>query len=312
MKNNILLIGSTGFIGKNILEYFLIDNNNIVLLVRDISKVSVDFKNNTAIKVVETNFRNMVLIKETIENNAINIVIHLSSSLIPSSNKDDFNKELNEIILPTYDLLEFLSEQEIKIIFFSSGGIIYGKVQEDKIVENHSLQPINYYGYSKLMIENYIQLLHRTKNLSYLILRPSNVYGKYQRLEAKQGFIAVSIGKILSGKPIEIWGTGETVRDYINVEDVAIITKELIKMNINNEVINIGSGIGVRLNDIVTLLEKNVNKKINIEYKDARSVDVDKMVLDTTKLNSYIDYKFKNIEDGIREFLEYIRCSYEK
>lgn len=162
------------------------------------------------------------------------------------------------------------------------------------------------------MIENYIQFLNRTKNLSYLIFRPSNVYGKYQRLEAKQGFISVSIGKILSNQAIEIWGNGETIRDYVNVKDVAILTRELINMNINNEVINIGSSVGISLNEIVNLLQKKVDKKIKIEYKNSRSVDVDKMVLDITKLNSYINYKFKNIEDGISEFLEYIKGNNEK
>ncbi|PLW80808.1 epimerase [Candidatus Woesearchaeota archaeon] len=312
MKNNILIIGSTGFIGKNLLESFLIDSNNIALLVRDSSKVSVNFRDNIAVKIIETDLKNMTLIKQIIETNSIDIVIHLSSSLIPSSSKDDFENEMNEIILPTYSLLEYLSEKKIKIIFFSSGGTIYGKVQENTINEDNPLRPINYYGYSKLMIENYIQFLNRTKNLSYLILRPSNVYGKYQKIESKQGFISVSIGKVLSGKPIEIWGDGETIRDYINVQDVAILTKKLIDMNINNEIINLGSGIGISLNNIVNLLQKNIDKKFEIEYKNSRSVDVDKMVLDITKLKSYINYEFKNIEDGISEFIGYIRCENEK
>ena len=308
---NILIIGSTGFIGKNIVESFYKDYN-IVLLTRKVSKVIYDFNNIKSITIIEGELKDTSLVTKVIQTYHINIVLHLASSLIPSSTKDDFDNEMNEIILPTYKLLEHLSEQEIKIIFFSSGGTIYGKVQENTINENHPLQPINYYGYSKLMIENYILFLNRTKNLSYLILRPSNVYGKYQRLESKQGFISVSIGKVLSGKPIVIWGDGETIRDYINVQDIAMLTKKLIDMGIDNETINLGSGIGISLNDIVALLQKNVDKKIKIEYKNSRSVDVDKMVLDITKLKSYIDYKFKNIEDGICEFLEYIERNNEK
>lgn len=313
MKDNVLIIGSTGFIGKNIVDFFLNIDYNLVLLVRDSSSIILDSDDdNKSIKIVQADLKDIVFVKKIIENHNINIVIHLASGLIPSSNKDDFNKEMNEIILPTYSLLEYLSEKKIKIIYFSSGGTIYGKVQVNKILETHLLQPISYYGYGKLMIENYIQFLNRTKNLSYLILRPSNVYGKYQRLESKQGFISVSIGKVLSGKPIEIWGDGETIRDYVNVQDVAILTRKLINMNINNEVINIGSGIGTSLNDIVSIVQKNINKEFKVEYKDSRSVDVDKMVLDITKLKSYINYEFKNIEDGISEFIGYIRCENEK
>jgi UDP-glucose 4-epimerase len=312
VNKNILMLGASGFIGKNIVESFLENNYNLTILTRSKTLLFNKFKSNYAIEILESSLKDISVIKQIIEINNIDIVIHLASGLIPSSNKDDFNKEMNEIILPTYSLLEYLSEKKIKIIYFSSGGTIYGKVQENRINENQSLQPINYYGYSKLMIENYIQFLHRTKNLSYLILRPSNVYGKYQRLESKQGFISVSIGKVLSGKPIEIWGDGETIRDYINVQDVAILTKKLIDMNITNEIINLGSGIGISLNNIINLLQKNIDKKFEIEYKNSRSVDLDKMVLDTSKLNSYIEYKFKNLEDGIGEFLEYIKGNNEK
>jgi UDP-glucose 4-epimerase len=313
MKNNILIIGSTGFIGKNLLESFLIDNDdNIVLLVRKSFKVSLYLRDNIKIKIFQAELKDIVFIKKIIENQNINIVIHLASRLIPSSNKDDFNKEIDEIIFPTYRILEYLSEKKIKIVYFSSGGTIYGKVQEKTINENHPLRPINYYGYSKLMIENYIQFLHRTKGLSYLILRPSNAYGKYQKLEAKQGFISVAIGKILASQPIEIWGNGEAVRDYINVEDVAKLTKILINKNIDNQIINLGSGLGRSINDIVSILNKNIDKKFEIKYKDSRCFDVDKIVLDISKLNSYIKYKFKNLEDGISEFIRYIRYENEK
>lgn len=305
---NILIIGATGFIGKNILESFLTyDNNNIVLLVRDVFKVRTSFKDNTSIKIVQADFKDVALVKKIIENHNINIVIHLASGLIPSSDQKDFDLEMKQIVAPTYELLEYLCEHDIKIIFFSSGGTIYGKVQENKILETHLLQPINYYGYSKLMIENYILFLNRTKNLSYLILRPSNVYGKYQKLDSNQGFIAVSIGKILANIPIEIYGDGNTIRDYINIKDVAIITKELINANINNVVLNIGSGVGTSLNNIIMLLQKYINNNIDIIYKDSRIVDVDMVVLNISKLKSYIDHKSIDLENGIYEFLQNLK-----
>ena len=312
MKKNILIIGSTGFIGKNIVEKLLDTESNIVLFVRDSSKVPEHFHNHGSIIIIKTDLKDITSVKNAIVAHDINIVIHLASSLIPSSNPKEFNKELNEIIMPTYNLLEYLSEKSIKVIFFSSGGTIYGDIKDESIEEDHTLQPINYYGYSKLMIENYIQFLNRTKNLSFLILRPSNVYGKYQRLEAKQGFIAVAIGKALSDSPVEIWGDGETVRDYMDVEDLALLTNKTINSDINNKIINMGSGQSTSLNQIIKYLETTLGKKIEVRYRNSRKVDVDRMVLDICKLKSYFDYEPKNIQKGIENFLTFLKVGHEK
>jgi UDP-glucose 4-epimerase len=303
MKKNILIIGSTGFIGRNVVEQLLNNQYNIILLIKNHSHIPNIFQNHKSISIIKTNLKDMVGIKKAIAFHDINIVLHLASNLIPSSTHKEFNMELENLILPTYTLLEYLSERCIKIIFFSSGGTVYGDIKEKAIKENHALAPINHYGYSKLMIEDYIQFLGRTKNLPFIILRPSNVYGRYQRLEAMQGFIAVAIGKTLSNLPIEIWGDGETVRDYIDVEDLAFLTNEIIDSDINNKIINLGSGEGNSLNQIIKYLEATLGKKIEVNYKNSRKIDVNRMVLDIGKIKSYFDYKPKSIQKGIKDFL---------
>lgn len=312
MRKNILVIGATGFIGKNVVEKLLENNNIIILLVRDSFKVCEPLNNHKSVTIIQADLKNIILIKETLETYEINLVLHLASSLIPSSNLEEFNRELNNIVIPSFRLLEALDEKKIKVIFFSSGGTIYGEVGEGKIQEDHRLQPINYYGHSKFMIESYIKFLGRTKNLNFLIFRPSNVYGKYQRVEAKQGFIAVSIGKILSDSPIEIWGDGESVRDYIDVEDLAIFTSQIINLDVNNEVFNIGSSIGTSLNQIIKHLENTIGKKIEVTYKNRRKVDVDRIVLDIQKLKQYTGHSPKRIEVGIKNFLDFLQVNHEK
>jgi len=307
MKKNILIIGSTGFIGKNIVEKLLNNQYSIILLIQNSSNIPEIFQNNESISIIRTNLQDIISMKKVMKSHKIHIVIHLASNLIPSSTHQDFDRELNNLIQPTYTLLEHLSTAGIKIIFFSSGGTIYGDTKEENITESHALQPINYYGYSKLMIENHIEFLHRTQNLSYIILRPSNVYGKYQRLESKQGFIAVAAGKALSQCVIDIWGDGETVRDYIDVEDLALLTHKIIDSDINNKTINLGSGQGISLNQIINYLETAIGGKIIVNYTNSRKIDVDRMILDIKKLQSYFDYKPKHIKKGIEDFVALLR-----
>lgn len=305
MKKNVLIIGSTGFIGKNILEQFYgKDDYKVYLLAKSSSDIAKRYFQCDFIKVFEMDLCDTQLIENVLQQYNIEIIIHLASRLIPSSTKDDFFKEMENVILPTYRLIDYLGKRNIKLIFFSSGGTIYGKTDAENINEKHALQPINYYGYSKLLIENYIQFSHRTHELRYLILRPSNVYGKYQRLEAKQGFISVSIKKILDNFPIEIWGDGSTIRDFIYVEDVAKLTKKFVDLNIENKTVNVGSGKGISLNHIIELLMSILERDIKVKYKDKRDVDIDKMILDTSFLQSLVSFEPTRLEEGIRKFIK--------
>lgn len=300
---NILILGASGFIGKNIIENLLSDNFNIILSGIELNSLSETIKTNKGITLMPSKLKNIRYIKSIIEENKIDIVIHLVSTLIPSSGYREFKNEIIDVIQPTFELLDYLSTKNQTIIFFSSGGTIYGEANK-RIKENHKLEPITYYGYSKLIIEDYIRLLSRKGSLKYIILRPSNVFGNYQRIEAQQGFIAVALGKIISNKPIEIWGDGKTIRDYIYVKDVAEVVNKIIKLNIINETLNVGSGIGTSLLEIIDFLQIHFDKKIEILFKDKRTVDLDKMILDVSKLISIIDFSPTSIEQGIQLFMK--------
>ena len=157
---------------------------------------------------------------------------------------------------------------------------------------------------TKLLLENNILFEHRTQGLQYLIVRPSNPYGHGQALNGKQGFIAVALGKILSGSSIEIWGDGSVVRDYIYIDDFARIFEQLLKKNVLNTIVNIGSGNGYSVNQIVDTLKKIVDEPVKVEYKHARSVDVSTMILSIERMKQYVDYELTSLDDGIRIFYQ--------
>ena len=300
---SILIIGGRGFIGKNIVEALVDVECNIVLITRQLG--FDQFKKNSTIKVIKGNLNDTHLIKSIILDYGIEVILHLASNLIPSSVKSQFDEEMQDIVLPTFEILNYISDKNIKIIYFSSGGTIYGKV-DGKVFEGSELEPINYYGYSKLIIENHIQLLSRIADLRYVILRPSNVYGKYQRLESKQGFIAVALGKIMSNQSVEIWGDGKTTRDYVDVLDVAEAVKGIIQENTENQIFNLGSGEGYSLLEVIASIEKHLQRSANVIFKRKREVDLDKMTLDISKLQSYIKYKPIGLNKGIKNFITYL------
>ena len=157
-----------------------------------------------------------------------------------------------------------------------------------------------------MIIENHIRFLHTTQKLSYLILRPSNVYGKYQKIEAQQGFIAVALGKFVSNSSLEIWGNGEVVRDFIDVQDVTDGLRKLIESNVTNTALNMGSGEGKSLNEVLFIIENILQRSITVIYKDKREIDLDRMILNLNKIKNYIDFNPKSLKNGITDFVEFI------
>jgi len=298
---NILIIGGTGFLGKNIVEALVNDGSRIFLITRN--KNFDVFKDSPTIKIIHGALEDINIIKNLIIEHKIQEIVHLASNLIPASDKSEFEHEMLNIVLPTFELLNFISNKNVKIIFFSSGGAIYGKGMKNKTIESCILEPHTFYGYSKLIIENHIRYLSNITQLRYVILRPSNVYGKYQNLNSNQGFIAVALGKILSNQPVDIWGDGNTLRDYICVRDVAQVVCNILRENIENEIFNIGSGVSSSLLEILDILEKNTKLTVCVNFKQKRKIDLEKVSLDINKLKSHVKFTPKTLHEGIHDFI---------
>ena len=137
-----------------------------------------------------------------------------------------------------------------------------------------------------------------------MILRPSNPYGHGQRLFAKQGLIAVAIGKVLKGEPLEIYGDGRNVRDYIYIDDLAEYVYLLISKRIHNEIFNIGSGKGYTNHEVLSILADVCQRDISIIKKEMRTGDVRSFILDVEKLSRYVPLQTKSLKDGISMFWE--------
>ncbi len=286
---NYLVIGGNGFIVSKLIKYLNDKKNNIFILDK---QSFINENNGSAINIFfyKKNF-NKKNINKILKQNKIHCVIYLLNTLLPSSNINELKKQFNSQFDNFIFMVEAMNKYSVdKLVFFSSGGTIYGDNKIEFNNENSVTNPINFYGWSKLKIEKFIIVCHHLYNLNYLIIRPSNVYGPGQDLNKNQGFIPVSLGKILDKKPIEIWGDGSVVRDYIYIDDLCNATMSLIKKNCWNNVYNVGSGTGNSLNEIVSQLKKYFNQKITVKYKKKRNVDIAINILNINKINKDINW----------------------
>ncbi|MBQ0074887.1 MAG: NAD-dependent epimerase/dehydratase family protein [Prevotella sp.] len=302
---NILFIGGAGYIGSSIIKH-LLKEDKYSITVMEPHFANVSRLDNCDVNIVRGQLIDIDLLEMLITTKKITKVVHLVSTMVPGCNYDDYVNEFKNIIFPTIRLMQLCSRHNVQFIFFSSGGTVYGERNTTiPFKETDPLMPISYYGLSKQVIENHILFEHRVSGLEYLILRPSNPYGHGQNIYARQGLIAVAIGKVLSDDTITIWGDGNSVRDYIYIDDLAEVFKRILLSDKSNDTINIGSGIGYSIKDIIGYLENVVGKKINVEFAPSRNSDVTNMILNNERMMQIANITLTPIQEGIRMFYNY-------
>lgn len=305
---NILFIGGAGFIGSNIIHRLLEKSQAYNVFVVEPSFANVSRLDGLNIKIIRGELSNLDVMRLLLDAYKIDIVVHLVSTIIPGSDFENYKREYQTVIFPTIEIMQVCAQRHIRFIYFSSGGTVYGnRTDAGKFVETDPMAPISYYGWSKQMMENSIHYVHRTEGLEYLIVRPSNPYGHGQNVYAKQGLIAVSIGKILSREPIQVWGDGSNIRDYIYIDDLDDVICQLIMNNVVNTTLNIGSSVGTSINDIIQELESIVDEEVKVEYLPSRNVDVANMILDTTELRRHVDFHVTPLHLGIQKFYQHVK-----
>jgi len=300
-KNNVLIIGGSSFIGKNLINAFNNPKFKLHILQRNNNNNVIPDNN-----YYYLNYFNVKNIIKIIENNNINCVIDLISTIIPSSSIEEYDYEIRNNYSSKLSLLKFYADHNIKYVYISSGGTIYGNNNETFQTENSKLAPINYYGLSKLIFEETIHFYNKNYNLKYLIIRPSNPYGIYQNINKTQGFVTVAINNILQNNKIEIWGDGTIIRDYIYISDLANAIVELLNIDVDNNIFNIGSGIGTTILDVIKEIEHITNKKAILFFKKNRDIDIPINILDVSKIKQYINFNPMSLNSGLNLYLNSI------
>jgi UDP-glucose 4-epimerase len=299
-----LILGGNGFIGSHLIDRLAKDRHSIRVLDKYAEKYRAPLKN---VEYIFEDFQNRGILREAL--NGVDIVYHLVNTTTPKTSNDDPEFDVQSNVISTLYLLDQCVQQSIKkIIFISSGGAVYGVPDVLPIAENHTLDPISSYGITKLSIEKYLHLYHRLYGMEYTIIRPSNPYGERQNPEGIQGVISIFLGRLFKNEPVEIWGDGHIVRDFIYIKDLVDGIARAAFVQTTNCIFNMGSGVGYSLNDIISIIESVVGKKIQVDHKAGRAFDVPEIYLDITRAQKELDWVPRiEIQEGILRTWKFIQ-----
>lgn len=232
-------------------------------------------------------------------------VVHLASETTPGSSARHPTLEAGNL-LPTLGLLEVLQDfPDIHLIYFSSGGTLYGNPAVLPVAEDAPFAPLSFHGAGKAAQEMYLQAF-RAQGRAVTIMRPANAYGPGQPLKAGFGLVRTVLEKIRSGQPIEVWGDGEAVRDFVYVDDVAAACVLFIDRPDDSGTYNVGSGEGCSINALIRLAGEVAERTPQVIYRAARRSDVAKVVLDVSRLRATGWAPLTGLAEGLARTLRWL------
>jgi UDP-glucose 4-epimerase len=287
----ILIMGSKGFVGQNLVNG-LSKNHDVF------RSDQIDSNEKNYFKCDITNFNSVEKIVKDVDT-----VIHLTAhSLVSSLDGSITNAQVN--ILGLLNLLEACRKNSIPKVIFTSASSLIGEPSSFQVNEKHDPKPKTAYGITKLTSEHYLRLYNELYNVDYSVFRFFNIYGPFQ----KNGLIPSIYKKIKNNEPITIFGKGDQIRDYVYIEDIlSFFEKSAVSKIANGKILNMGTGIGTTILDIVKTMSQILKIEPKIEFQDARPGEIGNFVSDTTLLKETFDsIPNTSVDTGLRKTISWL------
>lgn len=306
-QERVTVFGGLGFIGSHICRKLVKQGHLVRIFDRsgESHQLVKDFEQ--AIEFVEGDISRLEDVDSALA--GATVLINLIHTTVPGSSMNDPAYDIVSNVATAARWLERLGESSLrKIIYFSSGGTVYGLPERIPITEDHPTNPLNSYGITKLAIEKYTAMYANRFGVDYCLVRPSNVYGPGQRLHFGQGVIGIMANRALRGEVLEVWGEGTDQRDYLFIDDLVDAIQRLLSYGGPFRVFNISSGVGYSVLDVIEVLRKQIKPLPEVRHLPPRSFDVPVNILDSNKLRQETGWQpMVDFEEGIRRTIEWLK-----
>jgi UDP-glucose 4-epimerase len=227
-------------------------------------------------------------------------VVYCAGGLLPADSQENPERDKALTLKPLRAVLGALRERPgVKLSYVSSGGTVYGEPETLPVRETAPTRPVGSYGRLHLVCEEEIERDRAEHGLRARILRCSTVYGEQQLPDRGQGAVVTFLHRVEQGLSVDLYGGGTTIRDYVYAGDVARVSIALLDLDEEPAIVNVGSGEGTSLLELLRLVEAEVGHAAKVDTHPERGFDVHRIVLDTTRLRDLLDFQPTPLSVGI-------------
>ncbi|HJN58457.1 MAG TPA: NAD-dependent epimerase/dehydratase family protein [Nitrososphaerales archaeon] len=289
----VLVTGGGGFIGSHLVDELQSNGYETVIL-----DTVINYKNEKA-EYINGSILDKKLIGNIIDD--IDIVYHLAASFGHKLSMENPIMDMEINVRGTLNLLEMCKNSSIKRIVYASSSAIFGDPKEFPINENSPLDPLTPYSVSKLSGEFYTMIYHQIYNLPATSIRLFNIYGPREYPSSYRGVTSRFLFQIMSGKSIKIFGSGEETRTLTFVKDAA---QGFLKAGTNKDAVgecfNIAGIKEVSVNELIELLFKVTNKRVEIIHEKSRLGETSRRFTSIEKSKRILGYNPQyDLEKGL-------------
>jgi UDP-glucose 4-epimerase len=313
MSGRVLVTGGAGFIGSHIAEAYLRDGWEVVVL-DDLSRGQERNVPKKA-RFVRADIRSPEA-RKTVATGRFDVVNHQAAQIDVrvSVDRPAFDSEIN--VVGFVNLLEAAGEGGVRrIIFASSGGVVYGDPQVIPTPETAPKQPVSPYGVSKLAGEHYLRALAALRGFEGIAMRYANVFGPRQDPKSEAGVVSIFVSRLLARQPLVVYGDGRQTRDYVFVKDVAranVLASTVsppAATDIDGSAFNIATSRERSVLDLTQAVGNVMGQKSKLEFAPARPGELFRSALDVSKAKRVLGWAPEyDFEKGLGELVEWFKA----
>jgi len=287
MSGSVLITGGAGFIGSHIAEAYTAAGWSVTCL-DDLSRGKREQVPSTA-GFVKADVRSKDAFT-AIADGKFDVVIHMAAQIDVRISVDEPALDADINLVGFANILSgVVAGKTRRVVFASSGGVVYGDPAILPTPEPTANLPISPYGVSKLAGEHYLRVLGQLHGFEGVALRYSNVYGPRQDPKSEAGVVSIFVSRLLADKPLTIFGDGKQTRDYVFVKDVANANLLAGTVNVSRgdrldvPAFNIGTGTETSVNELAAHVGRSIGRTPVIEYAAPRAGELFRSCLDVSK-----------------------------
>lgn len=310
-KRKVLVTGGAGFIGSHVANAYLARGDR-VWIVDDLSTGRRENLPERAV-FVEADIVDPD-VADLVRRERFDLVNHHAAQTSVRFSVADPAGDARSNLLGLINVLEAACDAGTRrVIFVSSGGVVYGEPDVLPTPETAPKRPASPYGVTKLGGEHYVDCYRQVRGLEHVTLRYSNVYGPRQDPRGEAGVVAIFTGRLLKGEPLHVFGDGEQSRDYVFVADVVRANMTASEMSLpqsedsDARAFNVGSGTATSVNQIASALEEAIGVQTGRQYRSPRLGELRHSALATEKFRAAGWSASTSLSDGIRRTVDHFR-----
>jgi len=302
----VLVTGGAGFIGSNLVR-LLVEQGFVVRVLDNLSTGYIKNIENLPIEFVQGDICDANLVQSVVD--GVDTIFHLAAHIGNVKSLEYPLKDAQINILGAVNLLEKAHKVGVRRIVYSSSAAIFGELLTMPIAEDHPQNPDSPYGVSKLAAEKYMLTFAKLYDMTVICLRYFNVYGVHQRYDAYGNVIPIFADRLMMGKPVTIYGTGEQTRDFVNVKDVAQANFLAATRAQHTGVYNLGSGFDITINTLASYCQEASGvKAVEVVNAPPRRGEVLHCRADISKARSDLGFEPNpDILSGLQEYFDWFK-----